>query len=104
MIMHRIAYALLLLALPAHAACLQWGHDQHGNSACVAIGNPAVAESGHSGSSFSTYTIPPGYLLAPPTVGVSPEARLGCAADEERVMRQDFSIGCAKDVRRQQWR
>jgi len=90
--MHRIAYALLLLASPADAACVQWGHDLHGDSACVR--EEAVAEKGHSGSSFMTDNV----------VGVSPEARLSCAADEERVMRQDFSIGCAKDVRPQQWR
>ena len=100
--MHRIAYALLLLASPANAACLQWGHDVKGNAACVR--DEAVAEKGHSGSSFSTYILPPGFVLATPTVGISSTERLGCAADEERVMRQDFSMGCAKDVRPQQWR
>lgn len=38
------------------------------------------------------------------SVSVPPDAKFGCAADEERVMRQDFSIGCARDVRPQQWR
>jgi hypothetical protein len=94
--MHRFVYALLLLAWPAHADCVQWGHDPHGNSACLVDRN--VAESGHSGSSFSTYVLPNN------VVTTSPTARLGCADDEERVMRQDFSIGCAKDVRPQEWR
>ena len=36
-------------------------------------------------------------------VAVVPDGVFGCFPNEERVLRTDFSIGCAKDVHPQSW-
>lgn len=42
-------------------------------------------------------------IINSPTPREAPHSVYGCQPNEERVLRSDFSIGCAKDVHPQSW-
>ena len=120
-----IVLLLHLLIAPAHADCMQWGHDLHGDRVCMREDlvnrNPVIPDSDNGGSmdlddmpavqraetrtgSGTITCVDAGCGMLPGMLPVTtPDATYGCLPGEETVMRYNFKIGCAKGVHEMQW-